>query len=154
MLHYSFIIQSTKQGDKMKLNKRANIYKASNVSFNPETCEARSYEWWAFTKMVNGKLIFNNTSYSQSTCKHQSKVRALLRDLGLKIDLVVDARCGLQNDQWPAQAVESIETRINEVTSQLASSRRKKSLDASRIERLNELTLEKQVLVEFIATIN
>lgn len=137
----------------MKLNKRSNIYKASNVTFNAETHEATSYDWWIFVKRINGKLVFNDHSYSSSTCKHQYKVRSLLRDLGLEIDIIVDARCGLQNSEWPKQALESIQSRIDEVNGQLVNPRRKKALDQERIERLNRLTLEKQELESFISTL-
>lgn len=138
----------------MKLFKRANMYKASNVSLHADTLEARSYEWWAFTKMINGVLVFNDHRYSPSTGKHQSKVRALLRELGHEIGLTVDARCGLQSVKWPAQALESVQSRIDEVNGQLANTRRRKSLDSLRIEQLNELTMEKQQLEAFIATNN
>lgn len=138
----------------MKLNKRANIYKASNVTFNAETHEAVSYDWWTFVKRINGQLVFNNHSYSNSTIKHQNKVRSLLRDLGLEIDLVVNARCGLQSSDWTKQALESIESNINEVSSKLQAPRRKKALDQERLERLNELNKEKQVLEAFILNNN
>jgi hypothetical protein len=151
-MHYS-LYKPTNQGDKMKFFKRANLYKASNVTFNPDTCEARSYEWWAFTKTINGVLVFNDHRYSVSTAKHQSKVRALLRDLGHDIGLVVDARCGLQNDEWKSQAVDSISHEIESIKLALASTRRKKALDQSRLERLNTLTKEKQELEDFIASI-
>lgn len=137
----------------MKHFKRSNMWKASNVTFNAETHEAVSYDWWSFVKRINGQLVFNNHSYSNSTRKHQSKVRSLLRDLGLKIDLVVDARGGLQRDEWTSQALESIESSINEVSSKLQAPRRKKALDQERLERLNELTKEKQALESFISTL-
>lgn len=71
----------------MKYFKRAGIYKASNVTFDPSTITAYSYNWWKFVGLVEGKVIFNNYSYSVSTSKHQSKVRQLLATLGVKIDL-------------------------------------------------------------------
>lgn len=138
----------------MKLMKRANIYKASNVTFNPETCEAVSYDWWMFTKLVNGKLVFNNHSYSNSTRKHQYKVRSLLRELGLEIDLTVDAPGGLQRDTWGEQALASVQSQIDTIMGQLNNARRKKALDAERIQALNELYKEKQTLTDFIASIN
>lgn len=138
----------------MKLMKRANIYKASNVTFNPETCEAVSYDWWTFAKMVNGKLVFNDHGYSNTTRKHQSKVRGLLRELGLEIDLTVDVPGGLQRDTWGEQALASLQSRIDTIMGQLNNTRRKKALDAERIQALNELHKEKQVLTDFIASIN
>lgn len=81
----------------MKYMKRAGIYKASNVQFNPETCQALSYDWWRFVDRVGGQVIFNHYNYSPSTVKHQYKVRDLLRTLGIAIDLEIEAPDGLQN---------------------------------------------------------
>jgi hypothetical protein len=148
------LVQLTKQGDIMKYMKRANIYKASNVTFNAETHEAVSYNWWTFVKRINGALVFNNYGYSNSTRKHQSKVRTLLSELGLTIDIEISAHGGLQRDTWPDQARESIQTKIDAVMSQLNNARRKKALDASRISTLNELHKEKQELEEFISSMN
>lgn len=83
----------------MKHYKRLNEYKASNVKFDIGTNIATSYNWWQFVKPIGGKLVFNNYSYSNSTCKHQSKVSRLLDDLGLTIDIVVNAPKGLQDLQ-------------------------------------------------------
>lgn len=79
----------------MKYYKRAGIYRASNVSFNPETCEAHSYGWWCFVRKVGGKVVFNRYRYSVSTSKHQNKVRTLLAQLGIRIDLEVSTSCSL-----------------------------------------------------------
>lgn len=74
----------------MKHFKRSNMYKASNVTFNPETNRAHSYDWWCFVREFNGKIVFNNYNYSNTTRKHQGKVRQLLRELGINIDLVIE----------------------------------------------------------------
>lgn len=63
------------------------IYKASNVTFNPLTCEAYSYGWWKFVAKIDGKVIFNNYRYSNTTTKHQYKVRRLLLERGITIDI-------------------------------------------------------------------
>jgi len=80
----------------MKYFKRLETYKASNVTYDPKTEIANSYNWWQFVKRIEGKLVFNNYNYSISTCKHQSKVRSLLNDLGIKIDVILAAPKGLQ----------------------------------------------------------
>jgi len=80
----------------MKYMKRSNTYKANNVTFDPDTCSAYSYDWWKFVAKHNGKVIFNEYRYSVTTAKHQSKVRSLLRELGIQVDLVVKTRNGLQ----------------------------------------------------------
>lgn len=79
----------------MRWYSRLKVYKASNVSFSPETLEARSYDWWVFVKRINGKVVFNWHSYSNSTRKHQYKVYDLLKQLGIKIDVTVDTRASL-----------------------------------------------------------
>lgn len=71
----------------MKLMKRSNTYQASNVSFCPETISAYSYRWWKFVAKIDGVVVFNNYRYSNSTSKHQWKVRLLMQNLGIKIDI-------------------------------------------------------------------
>lgn len=75
--------------------KRTNIYKANNVTFNPTTLDAFSYDWWQFVGVVEGKVIFNNYNYSPTTRKHQHKVRRLLNELGIKIDIEMPIPSGL-----------------------------------------------------------
>lgn len=79
----------------MKLMKRTNIYKASNLTFNPVTLDAFSYGWWQFVGVVDGKVIFNTYRYSNSTSKHQSKVRRLINQLGIKVDIFMPIPKGL-----------------------------------------------------------
>ncbi len=138
----------------MKFMKRAGIFKASNVTFNPETCQAYSYNWWRFVDIVNGKVIFNNYNYSPSTCKHQSKVRSVLESQGVKIDFFVKAQGGLQRDSWKDQAVNHLSEQIQELETILSNPRRKKALDEGRLTSLNKLTEQKAELVAFINTIN
>ena len=71
----------------MKYYPRLGLYKASNLTFNPSTLDAYSYGYWRFVARVEGVVIFNNYRYSNSTSKHQYKVRSLLKSLGIKIDI-------------------------------------------------------------------
>ena len=72
----------------MKYYKRLKEYKASNVSLKVEPkLEAYSYAWWLFVVRYKGLVIFNNTSYSSSTSGHQYKVRRVLDDLNIEIDI-------------------------------------------------------------------
>lgn len=81
----------------MRYLKTLNIYKASNVEYDCNTGIALSYGWWQFVKIINGKIIFNTYAYSNTTIKHQYKIRALLKELGLSIDLELPVPDGLQN---------------------------------------------------------
>lgn len=80
----------------LKFYKRSNMYKASNVTFNPETKEAFSYNWWKFVDVINGAVVFNTYGYSPSTRKHQYKVERLLEQLGINVDVYIQAPQGLQ----------------------------------------------------------
>lgn len=82
----------------MKFMKRTGIYKASNVTFNPQTCEAVSYAWWRFVSKKDGLVFFNNYRYSPSTGRQQTKVRRLMEQLGIKIDVVAPFPKGLPNE--------------------------------------------------------
>lgn len=87
-----------KGDNKMKYMKRTGIYKAANVTFDPKKIQAHSYVWWKFVDVVEGKVIFNNYRYSVTTSKHQSKVRALMNDLGIKIDIEMPLPRGISDN--------------------------------------------------------
>jgi len=93
----------------MKYYKRLKIWKSSNVTFNPETCEAHSYKWWLFVAKVKNKVVFNNYRYSVSTEKHQSKVEWLLAQLGVKIDFYAEFPRGIDR---PQSAIDLYKNRI------------------------------------------
>lgn len=75
----------------LKYSKKRARYENSthNVTFDPATCQAHSYKWWCFVRKIKGKVVFNDYRYSSSTSGHQSAVRSLLRELNIKIDVIV-----------------------------------------------------------------
>jgi hypothetical protein len=77
--------------------KRSEIFKQPNgrVTFDPKVIEARSYGHWCFVKVIKGKVVFNDFSYSNTTGKHQSSVRSLMQQLGIKVDVFVNQRSSL-----------------------------------------------------------
>jgi hypothetical protein len=77
-------IQALSKRTKTRYLSRTNELKSSNFTMNLGTLEAKSYNWWIFVRKVNGKVIFNHTTYSQTTCKHQGKA---LQVLDYKYDL-------------------------------------------------------------------
>jgi hypothetical protein len=81
----------------MKLFTRSNLYKTSNLTFNPSTLEGFSYDWYSIIKKIDNKLVLNTYRYSNTTCKHISKIRRLVVELGLTIDLEIEAPQGLQS---------------------------------------------------------
>ncbi len=81
----------------MKYYKTLNQYKASNLIIDMNSMAAYSYAWWKFVAKIDGKIVFNDYGYSPSTRLHQAKIRELLGQLGIGIDLFIAAPEGLQS---------------------------------------------------------
>lgn len=81
----------------IKFYSRLGVFKASNVTFDPSTIYATSYRWWDMVKVIGGLVVFNDYTYSPTTSQHQSKVKSLMEQLGIKIDVTIEARKGLQS---------------------------------------------------------
>lgn len=73
------------------------VPEGANVTFDPEKVEATSFRWWYFVKRIGGKVVFNDYSYSSYTRRHQNKVKLLMKELGIKTDVIIEAPGGLQN---------------------------------------------------------
>lgn len=124
----------------MKYYTRARIYKASNVSFDPNNLQAYSYSWWRFVEKYKGKVIFNDHFYSPSTSKHQSKVRSLMHSLGIRIDLTLSVPLGLQNAYAFKQASNCYLDDIKSLQAAIAKPRSHKAKNAERELKIKELT--------------
>lgn len=68
-----------------------------NNKFDLESFEAVSYRWWTYVCKIKGKVVFNNYPYSPTTQGHQRRMRELLKQLGIKIDVEVSMRQSLSN---------------------------------------------------------
>lgn len=82
---------SSNYSTSLKHFKRLGLYKNSTgtVGFNPATKTGWSYRW-EFLQVVDGLLVFNCYRWSVTTSGHQSTMRSLLRQLGIKIDIDAD----------------------------------------------------------------
>lgn len=76
-----------------------------NCRFYGDTLEATSYKWWTFTKVINGKLVFNDGYYSSTTSGHQWAIRGLLYDLGVKVDHYVYMNDSLTEESFKKEAL-------------------------------------------------
>ena len=65
-----------------------------------------SYGYWQVVKVIDGVVVFNNYSYSNTTSGHQWQLRSWLETLGVKIDLEVECPNGLQRLEWTREAIE------------------------------------------------
>ncbi len=96
----------------MKQLKHSGIWKATNVTFDPSSCNAYSYVWWRFVARIEGKVLFNNYRYSVTTAKHQRKVADLLEQLGIKVDVTMPLPRGIRADQSYAEMVVEAEEQL------------------------------------------
>lgn len=128
----------------MKYSTRAQIYKASNVNFNPNNFQAHSYDWWRFVDMIDGKIVFNSYNYSPTTIKHQYKVRRLLSELGIKIDLEIDAPTGLQDGEIVANVRAHYKRRCDELNALINKPRTHKAKNQERLELMQALIVESE----------
>lgn len=118
----------------MKYHTRSKEWRASNVSFNADTLKAYSYAWWRFVDVVNGKVVFNNYTYSMTTNRHQSKVRSLMRTLGIAIDVTIECPAGLQAHDWIESTVKHYQYKIDTLRQLIANPKsRKTTNDARRV---------------------
>lgn len=84
------------EGVSMKYNKKQGLYRAGNLSFNPETGEAYSYSWFKLTEKVGQNSVLLNTyAYSSTTGRQIQKLRILLNQLGINVVSEIDAPRGL-----------------------------------------------------------
>jgi hypothetical protein len=93
----------------MKYFKRLGVYKASKVTFNPLTCEAFSYAHWKFVARIDNYVMFNSYYYSNTTTRHQAKMRKLLAELNIKIDFDLPMRESLDSSLSVEQLIERSE---------------------------------------------
>lgn len=96
----------------MKFFITQNMYKSNNVelyiSDSLKDIEAFSYSWWKFISVDSvGNIIFNNSTYSISTSRHQREAKNILDKLGIKVDLY------LHNTQVNLRGLNGINDVIN-----------------------------------------
>lgn len=117
----------------MYYSKKRSRYEISNCHFDPISLRAVSYNWWLFVAKIGGKLVFNSFTYSNTTTKHQSKVKSLLRQLGIAIDTHIEAPQGLNNLD---SSIKYYENQIQLLELQIAKPR---SQQAKNLERQNQI---------------
>lgn len=120
--------------------KNPTLYKAANVTFDASQIEAFSYGWWRLVKVMQGKIVFNEYRNSATTSKHQYKVKALMRELGLEVDLYVKTKASLDKQTLKELKVETIKIEVDR-ENQLKENRkqsylRRKAQMKSKVERV------------------
>ena len=80
----------------MKYNSKAQIYRASNLSWDYNTGIGLSYDWYIIAKRFGDLYILNNYSYSPTTTRHVYKIRKLFDEKGIAVTSF-EAPRGLQD---------------------------------------------------------
>ena len=114
------------------------LFKTKNNCFNPETCEAHSYNWWKYVSKIKGKIVFNNHNYSMTTNKHQSEMRRLLDQLGIKVFLYVDMHDSLTS--FESKALISMYKKLFNL--ELKLTKGKKDLQKTRLNEIKNIKLD------------
>lgn len=115
----------------------------SIVTFDPHKMEAVSYGHWVFFKVINGKTVFNDYSYSMTTNRHQSEVQALLRQLGIKIDLTVRTRLSLHDSDALSDALKDLYIRQEELY--IAMKRRGARVSTNKDRRRSLMSIKREI---------
>lgn len=120
----------------LKFYKKLGVFKASNVSFDPATIQAHSYRWWKFVAVIGNKVVFNSYKYSPSTSRHQNKVRNLLSQLGVTVDVTIQAPKGLDNLE---SAINGYQYAIAAIETAIANPKSRKGKNAERVQTIASL---------------
>lgn len=121
----------------MKWRPKLKVYGGGKNTFDPESFEARSYNWWVYVKKIKGKVVFNDHNYSMTTCGHQCDMRRLLKELGIKIDLVVDMRSSLSS--FNSEALEPLYREMYQLEIEMNRRGSKADTNAKRVKRIEAL---------------
>lgn len=92
---------SIKNAAALRYFTRLHMFKAANLTFNPETYEGESYNWYSICRkfeMKNSKPVFilNTYGYSNTTSKQVGKLMRLFGQLGIAYS-TLEAPQGLQD---------------------------------------------------------
>ncbi len=120
---------------------RLDRWKASNVSLDPTMMKAWSYDWWVMLDMIDDQLIFNEYRYSNSTSKHQSKVRSWLRTKDFDYVEISSPR-GLQDLE---SSVAYYQDEINALEKQIAKPGTRKAKNLERQKQITELKAKQKI---------
>lgn len=100
--------------------------------------EGYSYGHWGVCRYINGLMVFNNYTYSNTTTRHQWEIRSWLGSLGIKIDLAIECPKGLQAWDWANNAVKHEAYKIGELKAAM-----KRGQKAKNVERQAQIDILK-----------
>ncbi len=127
-----------------KWKPRSGVWARTNNDWDPASEVATSYGWWQYAARIGGLLVFNSYRYSVSTSKHQSQMRSLLSQLGVRIDIFVETRKSLL--EGVAALISARETWVRRIASLEADIAKPRTHAARNQERRDEIrTLQARI---------
>ena len=78
-----------------QLKTQPHLWFGSGIFFDTDKMSATSYQWWHFVRRIEGEIVFNSYPYSISTQRHQRKLRELMSDLRINVDVEISVRASL-----------------------------------------------------------
>lgn len=136
----------------MKYYNRLDVYRTSNNEVSIAKQYAYSYSWWKYWTVDNGISIFNNTYYSQSTCKHQREALALIREPDL---ILYHTTANLTSpDEALKNEIKGIDYEIKQLENAIAKPRSRQSTNERRRAEIDQLKTHKQKVIRLRDYIN
>ena len=136
----------------MKYYSRLDVYRTSNNEVSITQQYAYSYGWWKYWTVDNGISIFNNTYYSQSTCKHQREALALIREPDL---ILYHTKANLTRPDEALKAeIECIDYEIKQLENAITKPRSRKSTNERRRAEIDQLNAHKKEVKRIMDYIN
>jgi hypothetical protein len=125
----------------MKKLKTRNEYVGCNgkVRYYADEIRATSYDWWVFVDVIDGKVVFNNYNYSNTTSRHQAEVHHLMNKLGIKIDLYVNMEQSLNESNFKEHVLHSLYVNAFELIVALNTKKVRKKTKKEAKEKLNKI---------------
>ena len=117
----------------LKYMKKAEFYKNYNGNniVNLQDLTAFSYQWWQYlAKLDNGLLVMNNSTYSNSTTKHQRQCLNLLINNNIEPDVIIEhSTSSLENLEG---IIRDLKDKVTELLSTMRKPKTRKSTNATR----------------------
>lgn len=129
--------------------KSRNSYERRNLSFELDTENGYSFNWYKIATRVGGAMYVNTFTYSRTTTRHYQEIISLLRQLGYDNIFTIEAPRGLDNleatkDHY-AQKIKDLEEKI-------ANPRCKKFRTIERQRALEAIKIQLNTYLNFLAS--
>ena len=133
----------------LKYIKSRNSYERRNLTFELDTENAYSFNWYKLAGRVGGAMYVNTFTYSRTTTRHYQEILYLLKQLGYSQIYTIEAPRGLDD----VAAIRShYREMMEEMEKKIANPRCKKSLTTERQKALEAIKNQYNTYLRFLAS--